>query len=178
MAENELRIPPRALVLLVGPSGCGKSSFARRHFSETQIVSSDECRRLVADDAADQSASRQAFGVFHAIIRGRLSLGRLTVADATNLRARDRRTLRDCAARYRRPTVAIVFDLPLQLCLERARHRPRVVAPEVIMRHHFHLQQAKPLLDAEGYAAIYEIRPPASSSKRPPLRTDAFPAAR
>ena len=81
---DELEIPPDALVVLVGPSGCGKSTFARRWFRETEVVSSDECRRLVSDDAADQSVSREAFAVFYAILRGRLAAGRVAVADATS----------------------------------------------------------------------------------------------
>jgi protein phosphatase len=56
-------LPDRCLVLLVGPAGCGKSTFARRHFRPTQVLSSDFFRGLVADDEADQAASRDAFEV-------------------------------------------------------------------------------------------------------------------
>lgn len=113
---EEMEIPPDALVVLVGPSGCGKSSFAREHFTETQVVSSDECRRLVSDDAANQGATREAFAVFYTLVRGRLTHGRLTVADATNLSPRSREKLRQAADFRRRPRVAIALDVP-RTCL-------------------------------------------------------------
>jgi protein phosphatase len=57
-------LPDPSLVVLIGPSGCGKSSFARKHFAPTEVISSDFCRGLVADDENDQSASADAFA-FH-----------------------------------------------------------------------------------------------------------------
>jgi protein phosphatase len=161
-----LPIPRDALVVLVGASGCGKSTFARARFRPTQVVSSDECRRLVADDEGNQGASREAFEVFRAIIRGRLSLGRLTVADATNLRSRARRELRELAAAYRRPVVAVVFDYPLEGCLRRASGRERAVPPEVIERQHALLQWVKERLPEEGYLAILTL--PWTEPEAPP----------
>jgi protein phosphatase len=43
-------LPEPSLVVLVGASGSGKSSFAARHFAPTEVISSDFCRGLVADD--------------------------------------------------------------------------------------------------------------------------------
>jgi predicted kinase len=161
MSVPELRLPRTALVLLVGPSGCGKSHFARRHFRPTQVVSSDECRRLVSDDAADQRATREAFSVFYSIIRGRMALGRLTVADATNLQAFSRQRLRELAARHGRATVALVFDVPLETCLARAAARHRRVDAEVVRRQHERFAEARAQLASEGYHATYVVRPPA-----------------
>ena len=45
-----LTIPDFCLVALIGASGSGKSSFARKHFGPTEVISSDYCRGLVADD--------------------------------------------------------------------------------------------------------------------------------
>jgi predicted kinase len=167
-------LPADALVVLVGPAGCGKSSFARRHFTGTQVVSSDACRRMVSDDEADQSATRQAFPVFHAILRGRLELGRLAVADATHLRAHTRRRLAEMAAERGRPAVAVVFDFPLALCLERAGGRARVVDPEVIRRHHEELQQAKVDVLREGFAKVWFVLP--AEGGRPPPATAGLEA--
>ena len=54
---TELSIPELSLVVLVGVTGSGKSTFARAHFTPTEVISSDFCRGLVADDENDQSAT-------------------------------------------------------------------------------------------------------------------------
>src|SRR5438105_6044423 len=85
VGQMKLTIPDLSLVVLIGASGSGKSSFARRHFRPTEVISSDACRGLVADDENDQSASADAFAVLHFIAAKRLERGRLTVVDATNV---------------------------------------------------------------------------------------------
>src|ERR1700710_2146458 len=63
-----INIPNLSLVVLVGPSGSGKSTFARTHFKPTEIISSDFCRGIVADDENDQSATKEAFELLHYIV--------------------------------------------------------------------------------------------------------------
>ncbi|CAM5530763.1 AAA family ATPase [Streptomyces canarius] len=58
---RELPVTDLSLVVLVGASGSGKSTFARRHFKPTEVISSDFCRGLVADDENDQSARLAPF---------------------------------------------------------------------------------------------------------------------
>lgn len=170
-----MEIPPDALVVLVGAPGCGKSTFARERFTETQIVSSDECRRLVSDDAADQAATREAFAVFYTLLRGRLTHARLTVADATNLAPRSREKLRQAAHSRRRPRIAIAFDVPLDVCLARQAMRARQVRPDVVERHHAEFQQALRDLPHEGFARIYLVRPDADGAApaEPPIAQPA-----
>ncbi len=124
MTETLITLPELSLVLLVGPSGSGKSSFARKHFLATEIISSDHCRGLVSDDENDQAATKDAFEVLHFIAGKRLAAGRLTVIDATNVQPEARRSLIDLARQYHVVPVAIVLDLPRELCLERNRARP------------------------------------------------------
>ncbi len=81
---TEIRVPEMGLVVLVGVTGSGKSHFARKHFTPTQVVSSDFCRGVVSDDENDQSASGDAFDLLHYIVAKRLRRGLLTVVDATN----------------------------------------------------------------------------------------------
>lgn len=171
-----MEIPPDALVVLVGASGCGKSTFARERFADTQVVSSDECRRLVSDDAADQGATREAFAVFYTLIRGRLTHGRLTVADATNLHPRSREKLRQAAASRRRPRIAIAFDVPLDACLARQTLRARQVRREVVERGWAELQQALRDLPHEGFAHVYVVRPEARGAAPAGTGTDQLPA--
>src|SRR3954467_6566969 len=108
----QFTIPALSLVLLVGPSGSGKSTFARAHFKPTEVISSDFCRGLVADDENDQSATGNAFEVLHYIAGMRLTAGCLTVIDATNVQAEARKPLLALAREYHVLPVAIVFDLP------------------------------------------------------------------
>jgi predicted kinase len=154
-----IQIPAIALIVLIGPSGCGKSTFARERFRETEVVSSDRCRALVADDESDQSATRQAFTIFNAIVRARLSLQRLTIADATNLQPWPRQRLRDLANDARVPCLALLLDVPLELCHEQARNRSRHVRPEIIDRHFQLYLQAREAVLTEGFDAVHLVRP-------------------
>ena len=115
----ELTIPELSLVLLVGITGSGKSTFARAHFKPTEVISSDFCRGLVADDENDQSASPAAFDLLKYIVGKRLEAGRRTVVDATNVQPQDRRELVLLAREHDVLPAAIVLDLPEKLCAER-----------------------------------------------------------
>ena len=118
-----INLPELALVVLVGPSGSGKSSFARRHFKPTEVISSDYCRGLVSDDENDQMATGDAFDVLHYIVSKRLKNGLLTVIDATNVRPEDRRKYVHLAREFHCLPVAIVLDLPEQVCQARNEQR-------------------------------------------------------
>lgn len=152
-----IRVPPRALVVLVGPSGAGKSTFAQRHFGPSEVLSSDGFRAVVADDPEDQRATDDAFELLHHALRLRLRRGRLCVIDATNVEAWARRLLLDEARRFRRPAIAIVFELPLDVCLERNARRPRPRPHASIRRQHRWLRDSLAELDHEEYIAIHRL---------------------
>ncbi|HET6380420.1 MAG TPA: AAA family ATPase [candidate division Zixibacteria bacterium] len=150
-----ITLPRDALVLLIGPSGSGKTTFARRHFRETQILSSDGMRALVADDANDQTATDAAFELLHALLALRLARGRLSVVDATNVEAWAREQLLAIARRYRRPAVAIVLAVPLETILERNLVRSdRQVPPAAIRRQHQWLRESLPALEHEAFDSV------------------------
>ena len=46
----KLEIPSMALVMLVGASGAGKSTFAAKHFSPFEVLSSDHYRGVTSND--------------------------------------------------------------------------------------------------------------------------------
>src|SRR4029078_11758690 len=92
--------------------GSGKSTFAERHFGRFEVLSSDFCRGLVADDENDQAASKDAFDGRGYIAGKRLAAGRLTVVDATNVQRDARRQLVELAKAHDVLPVAIVLHLP------------------------------------------------------------------
>lgn len=78
------------MALLVGPSGAGKSTYARSHFSDSWVISSDDLRQEYCGDFRDQSRNDDVFAAMHRLARARLECGLPVVIDATNLRRRDR----------------------------------------------------------------------------------------
>jgi predicted kinase len=151
-----LRIPEASLVLLIGAAGSGKSTFARKHFKNTEIVSSDALRAVVSDDEGDQSASGDAFELLRLIAAMRLRRGRLTVIDATNVQAAARKSILSLAEQNSAPAIAIVFNLPMAICLARNLARPhRLVSPEVIEKQVTDLMGSLPRLKLEGFRNVY-----------------------
>ena len=158
---TELSIPELSLVLLVGVTGSGKSTFARAHFKPTEVISSDFCRGLVADDENDQSATPAAFEVLRFIVGQRLKAGRLTVVDATNVQPEARRDLVLLAREYDVLPVAIVLDLPERLCAERNAQRPdRDFGPHVIRRQRQQLRRHLKGLSREGFRTVHVLHTP------------------
>ncbi|WP_269856539.1 polynucleotide kinase-phosphatase [Streptomyces sp. RPT161] len=162
MSERRVPLPVTdlSLVVLVGATGSGKSTFARRHFKPTEVVSSDFCRGLVSDDENDQSASADAFDVLHHIVGKRLAAGRLTVVDATNVQSEDRAQLVRLAREHDVPPMAIVLDVPEQVCAERNATRPdRADMPRhVIARHQRELRRSLRSLEREGFRRVHVLR--------------------
>ncbi|MFF1392226.1 polynucleotide kinase-phosphatase [Streptomyces sp. NPDC058287] len=155
-----LPVTDLSLVVLVGASGSGKSTFARRHFKPTEIISSDFCRGLVADDENDQSASRDAFDVLHYIAGKRLAAGRLTVVDATNVQPESRKQLVDLARQYDVLPIAIVLDIPEEVCAARNAGRAdrTGMARRVITRHTRELRRSLRHLEREGFRKVHILR--------------------
>jgi protein phosphatase len=146
----QISIPDLSLIVLIGASGSGKSSFARKHFLPTEIISSDYCRSILADDENDQSVSGEAFELLHYIVAKRLKAGRLTVVDATNVKPEDRKPLLQIAKDYHCFAVAIAFDLPAQLCHDRNQKRGnRNFGIHVVERHRQNLRKSLRFLDKE-----------------------------
>ncbi|MFF9359634.1 polynucleotide kinase-phosphatase [Streptomyces griseoluteus] len=155
-----LPVTDLSLVVLVGATGSGKSTFARKHFAPTEVISSDFCRGLVADDENDQSATGDAFDVLHYIAGKRLAAGRRTVVDATSVQPDARRQLIELAKKYDVLPIAIVLDVPEEVCAERNAGRPdRAGMPRrVIQRHTRELRRSLRHLEREGFRKVHVLR--------------------
>jgi len=154
----EIRVPELSLVLMIGSSGSGKSTFARTHFEKHEVVSSDECRGIVSNDENSMAATNDAFELLHYIVRKRLKNGLLTVVDATNVQPDSRKALLQIAREYHTLPVAVVLDMPRELCEARNTTRPdRNFGPHVIWNHHKQLKRSLKGLKREGFKQLYVL---------------------
>ncbi|MEV0994901.1 polynucleotide kinase-phosphatase [Nonomuraea sp. NPDC050202] len=154
-----ISVPELSLVVLVGVSGSGKSTFARRHFKPTQVISSDFCRGLVADDENDQAATPAAFDLLHHIVGVRLARGLLTVVDATNVQYAARKSLIDLARRHNVLADAIVLDVPEEVAIERNAARPdRDFGPGVVIRQRKDLRRSLGKISGDGFRRVHVLR--------------------
>jgi predicted kinase len=154
-----LPIPADALVLLIGIAASGKSTFAARHFLPTEVLSSDALRAVITDDPHAQAATEDAFDLLHRILAMRLRRGRLTVVDATNVEDWARARLLAVARRHRRPAVAIILDLPLDVALERNAGRPAPRPPaSAVHRQHRWLTDSVAAIGDEGFDVVHHLR--------------------
>ncbi|MEM6533340.1 MAG: polynucleotide kinase-phosphatase [Myxococcota bacterium] len=153
--SKTVEIPELALVALIGTSGSGKSTFARKHFLPTEVLSSDTCRGLVSDNDNDQSATNDAFDVLHYIAGKRLAAGRLTVVDATNVQKESRKPIVALARKHDVLPVAIVLNVPAEVCQARNKERPdRQFGPHVVRQQSQQLRRSIKALKREGFRNV------------------------
>jgi len=137
----------KRVVILVGIAASGKSTWAKE-----SVLSSDEIRRLLRDDPADQTIHRIVFKTMRDLLRRRLELGMpVTYIDATNLTRRERRPYIKIAAIYGAQAEAVLFDTPIETCIERNRARDRKVPEEILRMMSAKLQ---PPTAEEGFTSV------------------------
>lgn len=142
------------LIITVGLPGSGKSSYLAR--LGVHAISSDEIRRLLIDDATNQTIHTKVFRTIRYLVRERLALGRAeTYVDATHLTRKDRRPYIKLGELYGCEAEALFFDVPLEICIERNRGRERIV-PEQAIRE-MALTMRAPTIE-EGFARVTSIR--------------------
>jgi protein phosphatase len=158
MSERELNIPELSLVVLIGISGSGKTTFARTQFGTYEVLSSDACRGMVSNDENDQAATAAAFDVLNYIAGKRLAAGLLTVIDATSVQRDARAKLIQLARDHDVLPVAIVLNVPKQVCLERNAARPeRDFGDRVVLRQSEQLRRSLRGLAREGFRKVHVL---------------------
>ncbi len=170
-------IPDFALVVLIGATGSGKSSLARKHFLETEIVSSDHCRALVSDDETDLAATADAFDLLKYTAGIRLKRRLLTVIDATSVKREDRATLVALARKHHALPIALVLDIDPAICHARNQSRRNRDFGEHVPRNHGKaLRRGLRGLQKEGFRQIHIMKSTedvdALEITREPLWTD------
>jgi predicted kinase len=175
--NDRIELPPTALVLLIGAAGSGKSAFATRHLPPEAVISSDRLRALFGKDEADQDVNQVVFERLQHAVDDRLKAAGLTVVDATNTDWMRRSELIRSARRHGRPPVAIVFDLPLEVCLSRNRARVRQVRPDVVRQQVDAVRRDLDRLDLEGFSSVWVLRSP-DQVDRVGVAVDGGPVAR
>lgn len=161
-----LAVPDPSVVVLIGAAGSGKSTLAARLFAPDEVLSSDAFRAAIAGDERDQRATGRAFRAIGRALDRRLASGCLTVIDATNVRAADRRPWLAAAARHGVPAVAIVLDLPAAIVVRQDASRTRVVGTGVIGRHMTALRRALAphALAGEGFTTVAVFSTPQAAA--------------
>jgi protein phosphatase len=156
---NEITVPKRALVVLSGPSAAGKSTWARRHFTSAQVISSDRCRQMVSDDYnwRQPAVSDAAFDLLYLWVEQRLRLNCLAVADSTALMAGTRRRLLRIARRHHSPAILVTFDCDWETCLSRDEDRAEPVGRRVLRGQFRLFANQRSRFDEEGWDRIISI---------------------
>jgi predicted kinase len=141
------------LIITVGLPGSGKSTYLAR--LGVNAISSDEIRRLIADDPLDQSMNARIFAVIRYLVRQRIAVGRpATYVDATHLTPWERQPYVKLAQRYGCKLEALFFDVPVEICIARNQARDRIVPEEAIRKM---AQQMIPPSEEEGFAQVMKI---------------------
>lgn len=153
-AETTPSKPKGAVVLAIGLPGSGKSSWFKRH--QITPLSSDFLRSILFDDATEQRFQDLVFSNLRSMLKARLIARRpMSYVDATNLTPHERHSWIKLAKDYGYEVQAVYFDVPVDVCVERNRHRERVVGEDIVRRL---AAKLKPPAFEEGFSKITVVK--------------------
>lgn len=175
----QFKLPNGAIVLLIGPSNSGKSTLLQSlvdsgQLLESEIISSDYYRRLVADiDFIDLSSvskddediiyeeyqriSEQAFHTLHTVVEARAKLNKISVIDATNLRGFERAKYFEIAKRNHVPVLALILNTSKEQLLARDELRDNPRGRKRVLQQFNTLKYELKAIKKEPFAKIYKV---------------------
>lgn len=137
----------QTLIIMTGIPGSGKSTIAKYlrdgemegfeylNSNNTEILSSDECRKQLLGDEKDQSDNKRVFDFLKMKMVGFIKAGYNVIIDATNINMKERRGYLDLVKRYDLRKVAYVVNEPFNECEERAAKREeRPLSKEILFK--------------------------------------------
>lgn len=148
------RPPKGTVVLAIGLPGSGKSSWFKRN--KITPLSSDLLRALLFDDPTEQRFQDLIFSNLRSMLKARLIARRpMNYVDATNLTPQERQGWIKLAKDYGYEVHAVLFDVPLEVCMARNQRRNRMVPEEAMRRM---AAKLKPPAFEEGFSKITVVR--------------------
>jgi predicted kinase len=113
-------------------------------------------RALLFDDPTEQRFQDLIFSNLRSMLKARLIARRpMNYVDATNLTPQERQGWIKLAKDYGYEVQAVLFDVPLEVCLARNQRRDRVVPEEAMRRM---ASKLKPPAFEEGFSKITVVR--------------------
>ncbi len=141
------------IIITVGLPGSGKSTYLAR--LGVNAISSDEIRRLIADNPHDQTMNARIFATVRYLVRQRIAAGRpVTYVDATHLTPWERKPYVGLAQRHGCTLEALFFDVPVEICIARNQTRDRMVPEEAIRAMALRLVRPS---ESEGLTSVRTI---------------------
>lgn len=150
---------PIRLYVPVGLPGCGKSTFGfniMRSPGSGIVHATDEIRAELGD-VNDMSNNKRVFELWHERIAESLDATQDVYADATNLDARSRNTLRDIAASCTNVEVHCFLFTNVKEAIIRNSQRSRRVPDDVMLRFIYKLEDCLETVPREPFTSVTRI---------------------
>jgi predicted kinase len=172
----------KKVILTRGLPASGKSTWAKKLIDDNpgmyKRISKDSLREMLDNGKWNKANEKFVLKARDALILEALDAGYHVIVDDTNLSVRHERTIRELVKGKATVEIQDFADVPLEVCLERDRHRPNYVGEKVIRRMYRDFLQPKPqtisydsslpdaiIVDLDGTLALLNGRNPYDASK-------------